>query len=524
MDRYFTNFNTKDFPSEKVDTIIVGAGIAGLSVANKLKELGSKFIILTKKNVGISNSFLAQGGLAAAIGKDDSPELHFKDTINAGKGLCIEKNVEILVEEGLERVVDLINNGLEFDKDERGYIKLTREAAHSKRRVLHVKDKTGKEIGKFLYKNLDNKYFETNFYLEEILTENNKFVGVIVSNKKEKKVIYAKSLVIASGGYSPLFKRNTSTYNIGGDVILKAFRAGCRLKDIEFIQFHPTALNLPHTPAYLITEAIRGEGAILIDEKGNRFTNELAPRDEVARANFEKEKEGSKVFLNLKPLIEKGINLEERFPTIYSLLKEYNLLDSIDKVPVSPAAHFSIGGIEANPSGKTNVEGIFAVGEASCTGVHGANRLASNSLLECITFGSKTAYGVYLYNMYEKIKEINISNKIRSNKVLTDNKKNEIIYKLKDLMWNKVGLIRDRESLTLALKTIENLIEDVQNHVSPAYILDILYLSKAVTLSALNREESRGVHYRQDFKSPREEFKKHSIIENKNFEIKLEVN
>ena len=523
MDKYFVPFDTALLPSEYINTIIIGSGVAGLSVANKLQELGENFIIISKKSVGISNSFLAQGGLAAAIGKDDSPELHFQDTLNAGKGLCIEKNVEILVEEGLERVVDLINNGLEFDKDDNKYLKLTREAAHSKNRVLHVKDYTGKAVGKFLYDKLKGQIFETEFFLEEILTYENKFIGVIVSNKKTRKVIYAKSLVIASGGYSPLYRRNTSAYNVGGDVILKAYRAGCRLKDLEFIQFHPTALNLPDTPAYLITEAIRGEGATLIDENDERFVDELRPRDEVARAIFEKEKGGKKVFLNLKPLIEKGIDIENRFPTVYKLLKEYDLLSNINKIPVSPAAHFTIGGIEANPSGKTDVDGIFAVGEASCTGVHGANRLASNSLLECITFGAKTGYSVFLYNMYNNIKKVRIKNEINTLRKLNKNEKNKIICDIKNIMWKNVGLIRNKDSLNKALTKINELISKVKDTENGYYIKDLLYLAKLIVLSAKNREESRGVHYRNDFPHEKDKYKKHTIIDNKE-KIKLEVN
>ncbi len=522
MDRYFTEFNTKNLKTEYIDTIIIGAGVAALSTALKLKKLGVNFLILAKDKPDISNSFLAQGGVAAAVDKEDSTDLHFQDTIKAGKGLCIEKNVEVLVEEGLERIVDLINEGLEFDKDEKGKIKLTKEAAHSRKRVLHVKDKTGRAIGKFLYSKLKNELIETGYYLEEILTQDNRFFGVIVSNKKEKKVIYAKSLVIASGGYSALYKRNTSAYNIGGDVILKAHRAGCKLMDLEFMQFHPTALNLPGTPAYLITEAIRGEGALLVDETGDRFVDELKPRDEVARAIFQKEQEGNKVFLNLKPLIEKGINIQERFPTVYRLLKNYNLLNSLNKIPVSPAAHFSIGGIMADPSGKTNVEGIFAVGEASCTGVHGANRLASNSLLECITFGAKTGYSVFLYNMYNDIRPINVENKGRGKKEIKKTEKQNLIYKLKEVMWNYAGLVRNKEKLETAKKEIDNLIQQIEDKKGASYLKDLLHLSKLVIESALNRKESRGVHFRDDFTHENEKYKKHTIIDD-NQKIKLEV-
>jgi L-aspartate oxidase len=525
MDRYLLNFDLQNLPAEETETIVIGSGLAGISTALQLTNLGIKPLIVSKKPLKESNSFLAQGGIAAAVGKDDDTDLHFLDTINAGKGLCIDRNVRILVEEGVERVVDLITKGVPFDRNESGEIKLTREAAHSKNRVLHVKDQTGKEIGKTLWNILKDKKvkLENEYILEEILTDENKFVGVIVSNKEKLKFIKAKSIVIATGGYSPLYLRNTSAYKISGDAISIAYRAGCILKDMEFIQFHPTSINIPDSPAYLISEAVRGEGAFLVDEDGNRFIDELSPRDEVARAIFNKEKEGKKVFLDISPILQKNIDFKERFPTIYKLLKHYNL-ENETKIPVSPAAHYSIGGIEAQANGKTNVEGIFAVGEASCTGVHGANRLASNSLLECVVFGFKTAYSVYIYNMHNSLKgDFNVKNKINlPDKKMDKNERHEILYKIKKTMWEKVGLIRNEENLYFALndiESIENLLNKYQNN---KYLKELVILSKAVIKTALNRKESRGVHYRSDYPQEYEEYKKHSKIK-ENFKIKLEV-
>jgi L-aspartate oxidase len=525
MDRYLLNFDLQNLPAEETETIVIGSGLAGISTALQLTNLGIKPLIVSKKPLKESNSFLAQGGIAAAVGKDDDTDLHFLDTINAGKGLCIDRNVRILVEEGVERVVDLITKGVPFDRNESGEIKLTREAAHSKNRVLHVKDQTGKEIGKTLWNILKDKKvkLENEYILEEILTDENKFVGVIVSNKEKLKFIKAKSIVIATGGYSPLYLRNTSAYKISGDAISIAYRAGCILKDMEFIQFHPTSINIPDSPAYLISEAVRGEGAFLVDEDGNRFIDELSPRDEVARAIFNKEKEGKKVFLDISPILQKNIDFKKRFPTIYKLLKHYNL-ENETKIPVSPAAHYSIGGIEAQANGKTNVEGIFAVGEASCTGVHGANRLASNSLLECVVFGFKTAYSVYIYNMHNSLKgDFNVKNKINlPDKKMDKNERHEILYKIKKTMWEKVGLIRNEENLYFALndiESIENLLNKYQNN---KYLKELVILSKAVIKTALNRKESRGVHYRSDYPQEYEEYKKHSKIK-ENFKIKLEV-
>ena len=523
MKRYLTDFDTKILPEETVDTVIIGAGVAGLSTALQLSNLGIKPLIISKKDPNVSNSFLAQGGIAAAIGKDDSSELHFLDTIKAGKGLCIEKNVRVLVEEGLERVVDLINLGVPFDKDKNNLPLLTKEAAHSKRRVLHSKDKTGSAIGKTLYKEIKRRNIEidTCFYLEEILVKDNIFKGIIVSNNKERKLIRSKSLVLATGGYSPIYLRNTSAYKVGGDTLSVAFRAGLILKDLEFVQFHPTALNLPNYPAYLISEAVRGEGAVLVNDKGDRFVDELKPRDEVARAIFMQYKQGRKVFLDISPLKAKGIDFKNRFPSIYNMLLEAGL-ENENLIPVSPAAHYSIGGIEAEPNGKTNIDGIFAVGENSCTGIHGANRLASNSLLECIVFGYKTAYSVYLYNLYTTV-DTYFHEKNFSKKELILENKDLVLNKIKNLMWDKVGLIREGSILKEALKDIEEIEDYLYKYKNVRYLLDLTYLAKAIILSALNRKESRGTHFRLDFPHEKVEYKKHTKIYN-NFKIKLEVN
>ena len=510
MPRYITNFSTLNLPSENIDTIIVGSGLAGLSVAKKLIDLGERPLILAKKPIERTNSFLAQGGIAAAVSIHDNPDKHKQDTLKAGKGLSNEENVKILVEEGLERILELISSGVPFDR-KNGCISLTKEGAHSLSRILHVKDKTGEFLTKHFYQEVLNKaHIQYGYFLEEILVEDGRFYGVIVSNKKEKKVIYAKSLVLATGGYSPLFKRNTSAYFVGGDTLLKAFRAGCELEDLEFIQFHPTALDMEGEPAFLLTEALRGEGALLVDENGERFVDELKPRDEVARSIYKKIQEGKKVYLDLKPIEEKGISIKERFPNIYSLISRYNLQH---KIPVSPAAHFTMGGIRAGVDGTTGISGIFAVGEVACTEVHGANRLASNSLLECITFGTKTGYSVYKYNMYTDIKEKRFENKTPFHEISPEERK-RVINSVKELLWKHCGVVRDRENLEKGLNQI-SMLHNLYENISCGYVKDILKLGKLVIKSALDRQESRGSHYRSDFPIEKDELKKHSIIKNK---------
>ncbi|MGB9766660.1 MAG: L-aspartate oxidase [Sulfurihydrogenibium sp.] len=516
--RYLSCFDTKNLKSEVVDTVIVGSGLAGLSTAYYLLKIGIKPLVITKKRPGISNSFLAQGGIAAAVGCNDSTDLHFQDTIKAGKGLCIERNVRILVEEGLERVIDLINAQVDFDRDENGMLKLAMEGAHSVNRVLHSKDRTGYEIGKKLLQYVKgNVFLEEGYYLEEILTDGNTYVGILLSDGKEQKVVRSKSLVLATGGYSGVYLRNTSAYNVAGDSIAVAYRAGCNLMDLEFVQFHPTAVYVEEKPGWLISEAVRGEGAILVDENGERFIDELKPRDEVARAILKKYQEGHKVFLDIKPIIDKGIDFKERFPNVYNILKEFGL-ENTTKIPVSPSAHYSIGGVKANLDGKTDIKGIFAVGETACSGVHGANRLASNSLLECIVSGYKTAYNVYINNMCNKINYVNISNDVKSEKAMEKSDREKILKKIKTVMWNNVGLIRSKESLEKALAELENIYDTLSNFCNVRYLKDLTILCKGITLSALSREESRGVHYREDFPTQSEEFSKHTVLEN-NFKI-----
>lgn len=509
-----TCFDSRYLENVEIETVIVGSGLAGISAAYYLSNLGVKILLITKKKADRSNSFLAQGGIAAAIGQEDSTEYHLEDTLLAGKGLCVERNVRMLVEEGLERVVDLINMGVEFDRDTSGRIKLTREGAHRINRVLHSKDKTGLQIGKRIFEELisrDIKIME-GYYLQEIITDDNgDYSSILVTDGEKQLIVNSKSLVIATGGYSGVYARNTSAYNIGGDVIGAAYRAGCSLMDLEFIQFHPTAIHIPNRPGWLISEAVRGEGALLVDENGDRFVDELKPRDEVARAILKKYREGKRVFLDISPLLDRGLDFRERFPNIYSMLKEFGIED-LRKIPVSPSAHYSIGGIKADINGKTDIKGVFAIGESSATGVHGANRLASNSLLECVVSGYKVAYSVCVYNMYAKIGGIKVYNQTETKEELGKEGREAILKKIKTILWENVGLVRTEASLKEAIKQLEEILEFLDGFCNVRHLKDISILCKGVALSALLREESRGVHYREDFPEERDSFRKHSVL------------
>ena len=516
--RYLTPFDLSKIKTIEVDTAVIGGGLAGIYTSINLSKLGVNHLLISKNDLNISNSYLAQGGIAAAISPEDTPEKHFQDTLKAGKGLCIEENVQILTDEGIRRVLDLLEIGVPFEKDSKGIPILTQEGVHSVKRILYSGDKTGEALINYLKNFLNKEKLLIGYSLEEIITDEDKVVGIIISQNGENIFVKLKSLVLATGGYSSIFERNSSAYQISGDTLGVALRAGLKLKDLEFIQFHPTALYLENQPAKLISEAVRGEGAILVDEKGERFIDELRPRDEVARAIFQKYLQNQRVFLDIQPIYEKGIDFEKRFPSITKLLKEYNLKNLI---PVSPAAHYTIGGIDTDAFGRTNIKGIYAVGEVSCTGVHGANRLASNSLLECVVFPYRTAYEIYKYNLYNKIENINLKNNI-NRKEKVENK--DIIQKLKEIMWKQAGLIRTEEGLKEGINSIEKLKTEAINNSRKIY--DLLLLAEAVLKSALARKESRGSHYRKDYPSTDTRYNKHTevILDKNDIKINLEVN
>jgi L-aspartate oxidase len=515
--RYITDFDLKKIKTIKIDTIVLGSGLAGLYTSLILNKLNINHLIVSKYEPKISNSYLAQGGIAGAISPNDNPSYHLEDTLKAGKGLCILESAKVLTEDGLRRIIDLLELKIPFERDKNGVPILTKEGAHSINRVLFSGDKTGEVIINHLQKYISKNRLLIGYELEEIITDENRFVGVIVSNQREKLFIKAKSLVIATGGYSAIFERNSSAYQIAGDILGIALRTGLILKDLEFIQFHPTGIYIDGEPAKLISEAVRGEGAILVDERGERFVDELKPRDEVARAIFKKYLNNEKVYLDIKPILDKGIDFKRRFPYISSLLEKYN----IDRyIPVSPLAHYTIGGIETDINGRTNIDGIFAVGEVACTGVHGANRLASNSLLECVVFSHRVAYQVYKHNLYAKFNDVNIKNDIKYNNYNSD----DIIKQIKKLMWEYAGLIRNEVGLKKAINHIEKLKNEVINYNRKIY--DLVLLAEAILKTALNRKESRGGHFREDYPSPKNEYKKHTkIYLDKNIlKIKLEVN
>ena len=497
---YFLEFDTLRIPEERTDIVVCGSGIGGLTVALTLKELGLNPLLLTR---GIGNTYYSQGGIACAIGEGDSPELHFVDTIRAGRNLNDPRAVRILVEEGLFSIVKLERWGVSFDKDDKGYITTT-EGGHSVARVLKVKDYTGRAIYTSLWRRLKECGIPVvEGELQEILGDD-RVEGILVTVEGKLMVIRLKALVLATGGAASIFRYTTNPSKARGDAIGIAMRKGIRIRNPEFIQFHPTVFKDSNL---LISEAVRGEGAFLVDDNGERFVNELEPRDVVARAIYRKMKEGRQVFLDMRKLGEK-IKLEDRFPTIFSFLREKGFDPYKDLIPVNPAAHYFIGGIDVDMFGKTIMEGLYAVGECACTGVHGANRLASNSLLEGIVFGIRTAYRIYM-----DINRLGFSEKryvFRKEKTVNRDLDFE---KIRERLWLMMGVERKGEDLKSLLEDLDRVIDTApywEPTVENRRIFDLLLIARACTYCAYNRKESRGVHYRVDFPYEREEFRKDS--------------
>jgi L-aspartate oxidase len=513
------------------DFIVVGSGLAGLLAAFHAAEYGTVALI-SKSELDISNSYHAQGGIAAAIGEDDHPRYHFIDTLVAGRNLCDRDSVLILVNEGLERVKELIRRGMEFDTGSEGHLRLGLEGGHSRRRILHADgDATGKIMTSFMLKKVLEKSEITPFEYcaaVKIIVEGNVCKGVqtLHYTNGENIIFLGKATILATGGLSRLYSRSTNTYTATGDGIALALQAGARLSDMDFIQFHPTALAIPGEEAYLISEAVRGEGAHLLDVNGIRFMPdihplaELAPRDVVASAIFKRMQEtGSNVFLSLRHLRNKS--LTERFHSIDAHLKPLGINLLTDLIPVAPAAHYMVGGVRTDIWGQTNITALFACGELAATGVMGANRLASNSLLECLVFGKRAI---------EKAKHLKNSLFLTTRQesfILcpeTDNEFLNIKNELANIMSDHVGIIRDAEGLKSALARIETIAEQYKEtgtDYNYHKIINLTNICRVITISALERKESRGGHIRIDFPFEIEE-QLHHLIQQKGKEIQNE--
>ena len=513
------------------DTIVIGSGLAGLSAAWYAAKHGSVAIV-TKSELDTSNSYYAQGGIAAALAPDDTPELHFNDTLIAGRGLCDHDAVEVLVNDGRDMVSQLIGMGMPFDT-ENGKLVFGLEGGHSRRRILHAGGgATGRELTSFLLKLVMKQESVSAFEYHaavKLIVDKKGIAGVQAFDFSTGTNLFLRSgaVILATGGLSRIYSRSTNPYTATGDGIALAYEAGAHVADLEFIQFHPTALHQPGQEAFLISEAVRGEGAILLDINGSRFMQglhplaELAPRDIVAYSIFKQMKATGSDFVYLSLRHLDPLKIITRFSNIYGELKESGLDLTSDLIPVSPASHYMVGGIRTGLSAETNVHGLLVCGEAASTGVMGANRLASNSLLECLVFGKKAgemATGLRRNPCPDTMPE-RISN-------LPENEATFLKYKneMADLMTGNLGIIRNKVGMESALKRvieIGDLFSGSEYEYNILKIRNIALTCKLIIQSALIREESRGGHIRTDFPSQSPKFCLH-IIQQTNNEPRFE--
>jgi L-aspartate oxidase len=529
INRYLFDFDTKNIKRENFDVVIIGSGIAGIYTALLIPEK-YKVLVLTKEEIEISNSSLAQGGIAVSLDEGDSPKLHFEDTIYAGAGLCDEEAVWVLVKEAKKNIENLIKYGVKFDKTKSNELQFSREAAHKRSRIIHSGDTTGKAVlDRIIFHAINRK----NIVIKErtaavdLITEGTKAKALIFLDEKsgEPGLAVSPVIVCATGGFGQIYECTTNPEVATGDGQALAFRAGAEMMDIEFIQFHPTVLNTPQDKSFLISEAVRGEGAILKNVHGEPFmTNyhelgDLAPRDVVSRAIFAEMKRtrSSQIYLDIT--FKDSDHVKKRFPNIYATCKNYGIDITKQYIPVAPAEHYCMGGIRTDIYGKTNIEGFYACGEACCNGIHGANRLASNSLLEGLVFGSKIASEVEA--MLEKNKDyaewvIDVRNQRQYNRKEVDRK--FIRSDLKKLMKHYAGIVRDRENMEYCMSVLQEYIDicnDAKNvTASDVELQNMLLIGYLVIKAALDRKESRGAHFRDDYPQTDDvNYRKHTIIE-----------
>ncbi|MBI2860408.1 MAG: L-aspartate oxidase [Chloroflexi bacterium] len=506
------------------DYIIVGSGIAGLYTALLARQHGS-VLIVTKGSIDDCNTKYAQGGIAAAIGKTDSPGLHFQDTVAAGDGLCDEEAVRILVDEAPDRISELVNLGVTFDTIE-GEIALAMEAAHSVPRIVHA---GGDATGEHLEVTLSNQVSSARIKVLEdclaiaIVVEGGAVSGIMTLDSRTGKTeeLGCRFLILATGGAGQLFRFNTNSRVATGDGIALAFEAGAEIVDMEFFQFHPTALRLPGATPFLISEAVRGEGGVLLNREGRRFMSgyasqgELAPRDVVARAiTYEMSKTGSdNVFLDITHLPARVIT--SRFPQIYRFCLRHGLDITREPIPVAPAAHYMTGGVKVNTWGETSIAGLFAAGETACTGVHGANRLASNSLMEVVVFGKRIVEKAGQGGGQSPVARSGADVRQRlPRRPLRKDAPPPGLSALQHLHWEKTGIIRDRARLAEAAGTLATWQETLPLPADRASheLRNLVVTGRLLAEAALLREESRGAHFRSDFPRKSAEWQRHIIL------------
>ena len=515
-----------------IDYLVIGSGAAGLIFALESAKYGKVSVITKVEDPKITNTQKAQGGIAVVLSEDDSFDSHIDDTLKAGGYLNDKEVVESILKKGPKRIEELIKLGARFTKNKEGKYALTKEAAHSFSRIIRAEDMTGREVQRVLFKAANsnpNIKFYTGHIAINLVVKDNKCIGVYILNKKTGKVkaIEAKVTVLATGGCGKAYLYSSNPDIATGDGIAMAYRAGASIANMEFIQFHPTCLYNPEAKNFLISESVRGEGAKLINKRGKEFCNPLAPRDKVARAidNELKTTGENCVYLDLSLLREK-FDIKERFPGIYEECLNYEIDITTDLIPVVPAAHYCSGGVKTTVDGETEIEDLFAIGEVACTGLHGANRLASNSLLEALVVGDNAAkkaadlikedYKYKIEPWYSTAKPID-----RKNEAMLDEA--SLIAtcwdEIRRFMWNFVGILRTNKRLERAKTRIINLQEEIKRYYYDFEIgSDLIELRNIATVaeiiidSAIQRKESVGLHHTLTYKNKSENSKMYNIV------------
>lgn len=495
----------------RTDFLVIGSGIAGLRATADLAKAGD-VVILTKADPTESNTGYAQGGIAAALGPGDSPDLHAADTIAAGDGLCVAPAVRVLVEDGVRYTRELVAAGARFDREASGELAFGREGAHGLRRVMHSADATGREIGRALWNQVAEQSrvrVERHARATRLLVRGGRCVGAAYEDDHGTHTVEASAVLLATGGAGHVFRETTNPSIATGDGVTLAWHGGARVADLEFVQFHPTALSAPGAPRFLLSEAMRGEGAVLLNAAGERFmtryeaAGELASRDLVSRAIVqEQHRTGQPVYLSMQHLDPAWVR--GRFPTIATACLEAGFDLATDRVPVGPAAHYVMGGVETDLWGRTTVPGLLAAGEVACTGVHGANRLASNSLLEGLVFGARAAQAMLLPPEPGRLAEA--PREVSEGQGATVPGKAPAEADVRDLMWTAVGLVRRRATLAAAIEKLDAWYAAISPGVDGGglsaadwRLASIVTVGRLMARAALRREETRGGHARTDF-------------------------
>lgn len=503
----------------KADVVIIGGGVAGLTTA--LGMAGRRVIVLTKADFGKGGSTpIAQGGIACAMGKDDSPVLHAADTLVAGDQLCISDVVDVLTKEGPAAIHRLIDEGAQFDRTPDGELSFGREAAHSRRRILHAHgDSTGAEVERALVaavKRVDYIQVIENCYVGDLLLDQGRVVGAYGIVNGEVIRVFTPAVVLACGGIGRIYQYTTNPVESVGDGLAIAARAGAVLTDVEFVQFHPTALNTKLDPLPLLTEALRGEGSTLHIEDGTRFMlslhkdAELAPRDVVARGIWKMQQEGHFVTLDARHIADA---FPQKFPTVFGFCQQAGIDPRNECLPVTPAAHYHMGGVSVDQNGHTSVDGLWACGEVSSTGVHGANRLASNSLLEGLVFGARVSRNILeVSDFQQNLQKTSTPTPDVPTFVTPDEA--PIAQTIRETMWKDVGLVRSASSMEHALALFESIKSKAANdNINNSMMLrNMLDTANMITMAANDRKESRGGHYRSDYPNHAEVAEHHPFV------------